>query len=300
MLNQEGLFQTDIKALQLLKQGKVRDVYDLGDQLLMVATDRISAFDVVMPDPVPDKGRILNRISLLWFDLMQPLIDNHIIASDVAAYPEHLQPYKEMLEDRSMLVKRTRPLPVECVVRGYISGSGWKSYQKSGEVCGIQLPNGLRESDPLPEPLFTPSTKADAGEHDVNISFAEVVDRVGRETADQIKELSLAIYRKGAAIAEEKGIIIADTKFEFGFYEDKLLLIDEVLTPDSSRFWPRATYQPGGPQDSYDKQYVRDYLLSLDWDQTPPAPSLPEKVIANTRKKYLEALNSLVGSEHGL
>lgn len=300
LLNQEGLFQTDIKALQLLKQGKVRDVYDLGDQLLMVATDRISAFDVVMPDPVPDKGRILNRISLLWFDLMQPLIDNHIIASDVAAYPEHLQPYKEMLEDRSMLVKRTRPLPVECVVRGYISGSGWKSYQKSGEVCGIQLPNGLRESDPLPEPLFTPSTKADAGEHDVNISFAEVVDRVGRETADQIKELSLAIYRKGAAIAEEKGIIIADTKFEFGFYEDKLLLIDEVLTPDSSRFWPRATYQPGGPQDSYDKQYVRDYLLSLDWDQTPPAPSLPEKVIANTRKKYLEALNSLVGSEHGL
>lgn len=295
-----ALFQTEINELPLLKQGKVRDVYDLGDQLLMVATDRISAFDVVMPDPVPDKGKILNRISLFWFDLMQSIIDNHVIASEVADYPAQLQPYKEMLKDRSMLVKKTQPLPVECVVRGYLSGSGWKSYQKSGEVCGIQLPAGLKESDPLPEPLFTPSTKADAGEHDVNISFEQTVELVGRQTAEQVKELSLAIYQKGASIAEERGIIIADTKFEFGFLGEKLILIDEILTPDSSRFWPRATYQPGLPQDSYDKQYVRDYLLSLDWDQTPPAPSLPEDVIANTRKKYLDALNSIVGSDHGL
>lgn len=295
-----SLFKTEINELPLLKQGKVRDVYDLGDQLLMVATDRISAFDVVMPDPVPDKGKILNRISLFWFDLMRSVVENHVIASEVADYPPPLQSYKEILKDRSMLVKKTQPLPVECIVRGYLSGSGWKSYQKSGEVCGIKLPAGLKESDPLPEPLFTPSTKADSGEHDVNISFEEAAGLVGRQTAEQIKDLSLAIYKKGAAIAEERGIIIADTKFEFGFIGEKLILIDEILTPDSSRFWPRATYQPGMPQESFDKQYVRDYLLSLDWDQTPPAPSLPEDVIANTRKKYLDALNSLVGSDHGV
>ncbi len=295
-----SLFKTEINELPLLKQGKVRDVYDLGDQLLMVATDRISAFDVVMPDPVPDKGKILNRISLFWFDLMRSVVENHVIASEVADYPPPLQSYKEILKDRSMLVKKTQPLPVECIVRGYLSGSGWKSYQKSGEVCGIKLPAGLKESDPLPEPLFTPSTKADSGEHDVNISFEEAAGLVGRQTAEQIKDLSLAIYKKGSAIAEERGIIIADTKFEFGFIGEKLILIDEILTPDSSRFWPRATYQPGMPQESFDKQYVRDYLLSLDWNQTPPAPSLPEDVIANTRKKYLDALNSLVGSDHGV
>jgi len=300
VLMANALFQTEINELPLLKQGKVRDVYDLGDQLLMVATDRISAFDVVMPDPIPEKGKILNRISLFWFDLMGSIVDNHVIASEVAVYPAQFHPYKEILKDRSMLVKKARPLPVECIVRGYLSGSGWKSYQKTGDVCGIKLPAGLKESDPLPEPLFTPSTKADSGEHDVNISFEEAAELVGRQTAEQIKDLSLAIYQKGASVAEERGIIIADTKFEFGFLGENLILIDEILTPDSSRFWPRATYQPGLPQDSYDKQYVRDYLLSLDWDKKPPAPSLPEDVIANTRKKYLDALNSLVGSEHGL
>jgi len=293
---EQAVYQTDIQEVPLLQQGKVRDIYDMGDALLMVATDRISAFDVVMPEPVPDKGKVLTRISVFWFDLMRSIIDNHIIASDVAQYPAELQPYTELLRDRSMLVRKTRPLPVECVVRGYLSGSGWKSYQKSGEVCGIAMPSGLRESDPLPEPVFTPSTKAEAGAHDENISFEEVVELVGQETAERIRELSLAIYRKGAAIAEERGIIIADTKFEFGFDGDQLILIDEVLTPDSSRFWPKATYQPGGPQESFDKQYLRDYLLSLDWDKNPPAPSLPAEVIANTRKKYLEALNCLVGS----
>jgi len=296
----QALFQTDIPVLKPLKQGKVRDIYDLGDQLLLVATDRISAFDVVMPNPIPDKGKILTRISLFWFDVMTSIVDNHVITSDVDRYPEPCGAYKDILQDRSMLVKKARPLPVECVVRGYISGSAWQTYQKSGEVCGIKLPSGFRESDPLPEPIFTPSTKAESGEHDVNISFEAVVDRVGRETAERIKTLSLAIYQKGAALAAEKGIIIADTKFEFGFDGEQLILIDEALTPDSSRFWPKATYRPGGPQSSYDKQYLRDYLLSLDWDKTPPAPSLPEEVINNTRQKYIDALKSLVGSQHGL
>ena len=296
----QAIYQTDFSDLQLLRQGKVRDLYDLGDQLLMVATDRISAFDVIMPNPVPDKGKILTRISLFWFDIMRSIINNHIIASNVDNYPAACMPYADSLRDRSMLVKKAQPLPVECVVRGYISGSGWNSYQKTGEICGIKLPAGLRESDPLPEPIFTPSTKAEFGDHDINISFDEVVDMVGQKTAEQIKELSLSIYQKGAAIAAEKDIIIADTKFEFGFDEKQLILIDEVLTPDSSRFWPKATYQPGGPQQSYDKQYVRDYLLSLDWDKTPPAPTLPDEVIQNTRQKYIDALNSLVGPEHDL
>ena len=294
----QAIFQTDFPDLGLARQGKVRDIYDLDNELLMVATDRISAFDVVMPNPVPDKGKILNRISLFWFDIMTSLVPNHVITSDVDAYPEICRPYKEALKDRSMLVKKTRPLPVECVVRGYISGSGWKSYQKTGEVCGIKLPAGLKESDPLPEPIFTPSTKAESGEHDINITFEAVVDLIGQQTAEHIRDLSLSIYQKGASIAEEKGIIIADTKFEFGYDGDHLILIDEVLTPDSSRFWPKATYQPGGPQPSYDKQYLRDYLLSLDWDKTPPAPNLPEEVIANTRQKYMDALNSLVGQTH--
>ena len=296
----QAIYQTDFSDLQLLRQGKVRDLYDLGDQLLMVATDRISAFDVIMPNPVPDKGKILTRISLFWFDIMRSIINNHIIASNVDNYPAACMPYADSLRDRSMLVKKAQPLPVECVVRGYISGSGWNSYQKTGEICGIKLPAGLRESDPLPEPIFTPSTKAEFGDHDINISFDEVVDMVGQKTAEQIKELSLSIYQKGAAMAAEKDIIIADTKFEFGFDEKQLILIDEVLTPDSSRFWPKATYQPGGPQQSYDKQYVRDYLLSLDWDKTPPAPTLPDEVIQNTRQKYIDALNSLVGPEHDL
>jgi len=294
----QAIFQTDFSDLELTRQGKVRDIYELSDHLLMVATDRISAFDVVMPNPVPDKGRILNHISLFWFDIMADIVANHLITSDVDAYPAVCHPYKDILKDRSMLVKKTEPLPVECVVRGYISGSGWKSYQQNSEVCGIKLPGGLKESDPLPEPIFTPSTKAESGEHDINITFEAVVDLIGRQTAEHIRDLSLSIYQKGAAIAEEKGIIIADTKFEFGYDGDQLILIDEVLTPDSSRFWPKATYQPGGPQQSFDKQYVRDYLISINWNRKPPAPSLPDDVIANTRQKYLEALNELTGDHH--
>ncbi|UCF93205.1 MAG: phosphoribosylaminoimidazolesuccinocarboxamide synthase [Desulfobacterales bacterium] len=292
--------RTDLTGLNLIKRGKVRDLYDLGDSLLMVATDRISAFDVVMPDPIPDKGKILTQISLFWFEVMKPVVSNHVISSDVADYPEVCQPYAEILRDRSMLVQKAAPLPIECVVRGYISGSGWTSYKESGTICGIKLPDGLRESDKLPEPIFTPATKEDFGEHDINIDFAETVKRIGESRANKVQELSLAIYRKGAELAGEKGMIIADTKFEFGLIEDDIILIDEVLTPDSSRFWPKATYRPGGAQKSFDKQYVRDHLLSIKWDKNPPGPSLPAEVIQNTRQKYLEALKLLTGSSHGL
>ncbi|MBS0012967.1 MAG: phosphoribosylaminoimidazolesuccinocarboxamide synthase [Desulfobacterales bacterium] len=291
----QTVFETKFDDLPVFKRGKVRDVYDLDDRLLMVATDRISAFDVIMQDPVPGKGSILTRISLFWFDIISSIIDNHLIASDVDQYPQICRQYRDELEGRSMLVKKTRPLPVECVVRGYISGSGWKSYQKTGEVCGIRLPDGLGESDRLPEPIFTPSTKAELGEHDINISYEHMVDLIGTERAQQVRDLSLEIYQKGAEIAEKSGIIIADTKFEFGEDENGLILIDEVLTPDSSRFWPKATYQPGGPQASFDKQYLRDYLNSVDWDKTPPPPRLPAEVIENTRSKYQEALQALVG-----
>jgi len=288
------VFETQFEAMSVFKRGKVRDIYDLGDTLLMVATDRISAFDVIMSDPVPEKGCILTRISLFWFEVMKPIISNHVITSDVNEYPEVCQPYRQELEGRSMLVKKTEPLPVECVVRGYISGSGWKSYQETGEICGIGLPDGLRESDPLPEPIFTPSTKAELGEHDVNIPFEQVREMIGAERAEQIRDISLQIYRRGAELAEKSGILIADTKFEFGVDENGLLLIDEILTPDSSRFWPKAAYQPGGPQESFDKQYLRDYLNSVDWDKMPPAPPLPGEVIENTKKKYEEALQALV------
>ena len=280
--------ETDFPELNLLKRGKVRDMYDLEDNLLMVATDRLSAFDVVMPDPIPDKGIILTQISLFWFEIMQSLIPNHVIASQVEDFPEACRPYADMLRGRSMLIRKTTPLAIECVVRGYISGSGWKSYQESGSICGIQLPEGLKESDQLPQPIFTPSTKAEQGDHDINIDF------------DQAADLSLAIYAKGSAMAAEKGIIIADTKFEFGQIGDDIILIDEVLTPDSSRFWPKETYAPGGAQKSYDKQYVRDHLLTLDWDKTLPGPTLPETVIKNTRQKYLDALSQLTGSNYGL
>lgn len=297
---EQALFQTDFEDLKLFRRGKVRDIYDLGGRLLMVATDRISAFDVVMPDPVPDKGKILTSISLFWFEFMKPLIDNHVITGSARDYPEELQPYRDIVEGRSMLVKKTEALPVECVVRGYLSGSGWKDYQRTGKVCGISIPSGMKESEELPEPIFTPSTKAEQGEHDVNISFEEAAGIVGRQTAEKLRELSLAVYRKAASTALERGIIIADTKFEFGMEDGRLVLIDELLTPDSSRFWPRQTYKPGGPQQSYDKQYVRDYLLGLDWDKTPPAPSLPAEVIEKTRRKYIEAFESLVGSDHDL
>lgn len=295
----ETVFETEFENLPAFKRGKVRDIYDLGENLLMVATDRISAYDVVMADPIPEKGKILTRISLFWFGRMASIVANHLVTSDVRQYPEACQPYADILEGRSMLVKKTEPLPVECVVRGYISGSAWKAYRETGEICGIRLPAGLRESDPLPEPIFTPSTKAELGEHDMNISFDQVVERIGPERAEQVRDLSLRIYRKGAEIAEKSGILIADTKFEFGLDETGLILIDEVLTPDSSRFWPRAAYRPGGPQDSFDKQYLRDYLNSVNWNKTPPPPKLPREVIDNTRQKYREALQALVGQADG-
>jgi phosphoribosylaminoimidazole-succinocarboxamide synthase len=290
--------ETEFQDIKLLKRGKVRDVYDLGERLLMIASDRISAFDVVMPDPVPDKGKILTCTSLFWFSAMQSLVRNHVVTADVAAYPEICRPYADQLRDRSMLVKKATPLPIECVVRGYISGSGWKSYQETGAVCGINLPVGLKESQKLPQPVFTPSTKEEVGQHDINIDFDEAVRRIGREAAERVRDLSLEIYRQGAALAEKKGIIIADTKFEFGYDEGELILIDEILTPDSSRFWPLDTYSPGGAQKSYDKQYLRDYLVSLKWNKQPPAPRLPQEVIDNTRRKYMEALTQLTGAAH--
>lgn len=290
-----NVIKTDFPKLKLLKRGKVRDIYDIGDTLLIVTTDRISAFDVVMPDPIPDKGKILTEISLFWFDVMKPLIENHVISSKTDDYPEECKEYAEILEGRSMLVKKTKPLPIECVVRGYISGSGWKSYQESGDICGIKLPDGLTESEKLTEAIFTPSTKEEVGTHDVNIDFDEAVNLIGKDIAEKVRALSLEIYKKGEELADEKGIIIADTKFEFGLIENKLILIDEVLTPDSSRFWPKETFHAGGSQKSYDKQYLRDYLISINWDKKPPAPPLPEEVIKNTRKKYIEALNKLTG-----
>ncbi len=295
-----ALLQTEYPGLELVQRGKVRDIYDLGDSFLMVATDRISAFDVILPRPVPDKGKILNQISLFWFDVMKPLVANHVISGDVAEFPDVCQPHAQQLQGRSMLVKKTRPLPIECVVRGYISGSGWKSYQKDQTVCGIKLSPGLQESEKLPHPIFTPSTKEEVGMHDINIDFEETCRRIGKETAEKVRELSLAIYERGAALSLEKGIIIADTKFEFGILEGELILIDEVLTPDSSRFWPLADYRPGGSQKSFDKQYLRDYLISIQWNQSPPAPHLPDDVVENTRAKYLEALRLVTGHTHGI
>jgi phosphoribosylaminoimidazole-succinocarboxamide synthase len=289
--------ETNFPDLTLLKRGKVRDMYDLGDALLMVATDRISAFDVIMDDPIPGKGIILTQISLFWFEAMQTLVPNHVISSNVDEYPALCHPYAEKLRGRSMLVRKAEPLPIECVVRGYISGSGWKSYQKTGSVCGIELPDGLSESDKLPEPIFTPSTKADLGLHDINIDFEEVIKMVGQDVAEKVKHLSLAIYNKGLEISDHKGIIIADTKFEFGQIDNEIILIDEVLTPDSSRFWPKETYAAGGPQKSYDKQFLRDYLDSIEWDKGPPPPPLPDAVTQKTYQKYKEALIQLTGSD---
>ena len=295
-----AVYQTQLETLKKAKQGKVRDIYDLGDCLLMVATDRLSAFDVIMPDPIPDKGKVLTQISVFWFNLMSAIVPHHLIEWDVSKFPAECRPYQDVLAGRSMLVKKVDPLPIECVVRGYLSGSGWKSYLKDGSVCGIALPAGLRESEKLPEPLFTPSTKEDLGLHDINISFKEAANRVGSEVASRVRELSLSIYQKGVQVAAEKGIIIADTKFEFGMLDGEIVLIDEVLTPDSSRFWPQSDYAPGGSQPSFDKQYVRDYLLSIRFNKQPPGPHLPEKVVQQTRDKYIEALRLLTGSTHGL
>jgi len=286
---------TELKTLTLRGRGKVRDIYDLGDRLLIVATDRISAFDVVMPNPIPDKGKILTQLSKFWFDMTKEIVPNHIISTEVKDFPEECRPYHELLRDRSMLVTKTEVLPVECVVRGYLSGSGWEEYRNSGEVCGVKLPQGLVESSKLAEPIFTPATKAEIGLHDENITFEKVEKIVGKDLARRLKTLSLSIYKKARDFAEGKGILIADTKMEFGIKDGKLLLIDELLTPDSSRFWPKGDYRPGVPQKSFDKQFLRDYLLSLRWDKNPPAPPLPEEIIQKTREKYLEAYERLVG-----
>jgi phosphoribosylaminoimidazole-succinocarboxamide synthase len=289
------VLMTDFADLGPRRQGKVRDIYDLGDRMLLIATDRISAFDVVMADPIPDKGRILTQISAFWFRLLAEVTPNHLISLKVADFPPACQPYREILSGRTMLVRKTKPLPVECIVRGYLAGSGWADYQKTGAVCGIPLPSGLRESDRLPEPIFTPSTKAELGTHDENITFAEAVAAIGPDLAARVREVSLELYRRASAWAEPRGIILADTKFEFGLINGELLLIDEVLTPDSSRFWPQDDYAPGRAQKSYDKQYLRDYLESLGWNKQPPPPTLPPEVVVNTRTKYLEALKSLTG-----
>jgi phosphoribosylaminoimidazole-succinocarboxamide synthase len=286
---------TEFKSLTLKGRGKVRDIYDLGDRLLIVATDRISAFDVVMPNPIPDKGTILTQLSKFWFDMTKEIVPNHIISTDVKDFPEECRPYQEILRDRSMLVVKTQTLPIECVVRGYLSGSGWEEYKKTGEVCSIALPKGLVESSKLEKPIFTPATKEEIGHHDENITFEKVEMIVGKELAQRLKSLSLSIYKKARDFAEGNGILIADTKMEFGIKDGKLLLIDELLTPDSSRFWPKDDYRPGSSQKSFDKQFLRDYLLSIHWDKNPPAPQLPEEIIQKTREKYLEAYERLVG-----
>nr|WP_321396944.1 phosphoribosylaminoimidazolesuccinocarboxamide synthase [uncultured Desulfobacter sp.] len=287
---------TEYEGLPLIRQGKVRDIFDTGDALLMVTTDRLSAFDVVLPDAIPDKGKVLNQISVFWFKQMESIVKNHIISTDVNDYPQEFHKYKDKLEGRSMLVKKAEPMAVECIVRGYISGSGWKSYQSEGHVCNIKLPQGLKESDKLETPLFTPSTKAEIGDHDINIGFDEAVNILGKEIAEKLRDLSLEIYNRGAAFALEKGIIIADTKFEFGLLDGEIILIDEIMTPDSSRFWPLDDYAPGRGQKSFDKQTVRDWLTNSGWGKTPPGPKLPQEIIDNTSKTYKEIYTRLTGN----
>ncbi len=291
----KSTIRTDLNDLRLIRRGKVRDVYDLGDKLLIVASDRISAFDVIMDDPIPEKGKILSQISIFWFSKLEGIVPHHLISSNPSEYPDACRKYAELLRGRSMLVKKTTPLPVECIVRGYLSGSGWEEYKSSGKICGISLPEGLKESDRLPEPIFTPSTKAPDGTHDENITFERAVEILGRDTAGRTRDMSLRIYNLGSELALRSGIIVADTKFEFGFLNKSLILIDEVLTPDSSRFWPVDEYRPGGSQKSFDKQYLRDYLLSIKWPKEPPPPPLPPEVVKKTKEKYIEALLRLTG-----
>jgi phosphoribosylaminoimidazole-succinocarboxamide synthase len=289
---------SDLVGLKLIKRGKVRDIYDLGDSLLFVATDRISAFDVVLPNGIPYKGKVLNLISQFWFDFTKSIVDNHVITSDVKQYPPICRLYENDLEKRSMVVKKTKPLPIECIVRGYLTGSGWNDYVKTGKVCGISLPPGLKESEKLPEPIFTPSTKAEIGVHDENITFDDMVRLIGESVALAVRTYAISIYQQAAEFAQRKGIIIADTKMEFGIdREGNLILIDELLTPDSSRFWDLEKYHAGTSQESFDKQYVRDYLLSINFNKKPPAPELPEEVIRGTSQRYLEALRRLAGIE---
>ena len=291
--------ETNFAGITPAARGKVRDIYDLGDSLLIVASDRLSAFDVVLPTGIPDKGRVLTQLSLFWFNLLRDVVPNHVLSA--TEFPANFEEYREELAGRSMVVRKTRPLPIECVVRGYVSGSGWKDYQATGKICGIALPSGLRESDRLPEPIFTPATKAATG-HDENISFEQAATLIGRELAERVRRMSIEIYQRATNHAEPRGILLADTKFEFGLLKnsagvDELIWIDEALTPDSSRFWPAAQYQPGGPQPSFDKQFVRDYLERIQWPKTPPGPELPPDVVAATRAKYREAYRILVGRE---
>jgi phosphoribosylaminoimidazole-succinocarboxamide synthase len=299
---QTALLQTELGSLPLTARGKVRDIYALSpDELLFVATDRISAFDHVLGSGIPDKGRILTQLSLFWFDYLKSIVPNHLLTAVAERFPNELQPFLAQLNGRSMVVKRAKMFPVECVVRGYLSGSGWKDYQQTGAVCGIELPRGLRESDRLPEPIFTPAAKNSVG-HDENISFIQMVDTIGQNSAEDLRGLTLAIYDKAGKHAASKGLILADTKFEFGLIPDecgvdRIILADEVLTPDSSRYWPSATYSPGGPQPSFDKQYVRDYLESIRWNKQAPAPALPDEVVARTREKYLEAFQLITGRD---
>ena len=288
------LSETHFAGLLPAARGKVRDIYDLGGQLLIVATDRLSAFDVILPTPIPDKGRVLTQLSLLWFQLLKDVIPNHVLSA--IEFPPPFDKFKDELTGRSMIVRKTQPLPIECVARGYVSGSGWKDYRTTGKICGLQLPAGLRESDRLPEPIFTPATKAATG-HDENISFEYAASLIGKELAEKVRGVSLELYRRAAAYAEPRGVILADTKFEFGLLNNQLIWIDEALTPDSSRFWSAAQYSPGGPQASFDKQFVRDYLERMQWPKTPPGPELPPEVVEATRGKYREAYRILAGRE---
>ncbi len=290
------ILETDLTGVKRHARGKVRDVYQVDDRLLIVATDRISAFDYILPTGIPDKGRVLTQLSIFWFDFLRDVTPTHFLSADVDAYPAPLPEFRSQLEGRSMLVKRAQMIEIECVARGYISGSGWKEYLQQGTVCGIKLPAGLKESDRLPEPIFTPATKAQTG-HDENVSFEHVVSLIGEDLSKRLRDLTLEIYTRAARFAETKGIIIADTKFEFGFVGEELVLGDEVLTPDSSRFWPAETYKPGGAQQSFDKQFVRDYLESIQWNKQPPAPPLPEEVAARTSEKYRQAYQILTGHE---
>ncbi|NYZ78733.1 phosphoribosylaminoimidazolesuccinocarboxamide synthase [Candidatus Micrarchaeota archaeon] len=291
-----AILKTDLKGLKLFSRGKVRDTYEIGDRLLMIATDRISAFDVVLPNGIPHKGAVLNQLSAFWFNYTKDIMPNHLISIDVKDFPEEARKFSSILKGRTMLIRKTQPIHAEFIVRGYLSGSAWKDYQKKGEVCGIPLPKGMLESGKLPEPIFTPSTKAEAG-HDLNISQAELEKLVGSDVAAELKEASLKIYEKASEKARRNGIIIADTKFEFGTLNRQLLVIDEMLTPDSSRFWPADSYSPGGPQKSFDKQPVRDYLESINWDKRPPAPVLPPEVVDGTSKRYIEAYEIITGKK---
>ena len=293
----DAVVETNLPGLTLVGRGKVRDIYEIGDKLLLVASDRLSAFDVVLPDGIPGKGKVLTQISAFWFRKLADIVPNHMLTIDPEEFPPTARSHEETIAGRSMLCRKAKPLPVECVVRGYLSGSGWSEYRERGEVCGIKVPGGLLESARLPEPIFTPATKEEKGKHDVNITFTKMVDIVGKPMAEKARAVSLEIYRRAADYARGRGIIIADTKFEFGLANGKLILIDEVLTPDSSRFWPADGYRPGGPQRSFDKQFVRDYLLTLPWNKTAPGPKLPAEVIEKTAEKYREALKILTGRD---